>query len=268
MKGEVMAVSLWVLLALLLADPAPASAAGQPEDLTAKFDPALVDINVIDTAVEVRWYPAMDPNGSAFSPDLEKLVRTRLETSGIHLFDQTADPRFPPMRKLLADRLKNVDPNTLRWRPPDVPLLRVAVDLVSSGQRVPVVLYVRTSLSRLVGLDGRNKPSFTATVWTADPAVESVRSLQWQDQVQKVVLEQVGSFIAARKAAAPHDGQAPVVSSSPISSYPFVASKSGSVYHRSDCRLARNISIGNRLGYSSREEAEQAGKKPCKSCKP
>jgi hypothetical protein len=48
----------------------------------------------------------------------------------------------------------------------------------------------------------------------------------------------------------------------------FVASKSGSVFHRPDCRWAQNISGDNRLSYKTREEALQTGKRPCKSCKP
>jgi hypothetical protein len=271
-----MTVSLWVMLTLLLADPLPASKPALSEGLAATFDPALADINVVDTDVEVGWHPTRDPNGSKFSSDLGRLVRTRLETSGLRVFDQTADPQFLAARKSLTGKLNNVDPNTLRWRLANVPVLRVAVDAVSSGQHVPIALYVRTSLSRLVCLDGQNKPSFRATVWSTDPAAESVGSSRWRDEVQMIVLDQVESFITARKAAASHEGEARMVSNAAASAgnaggapqYPFVASKNGSVFHRPDCRWAQNISDENLVGYNTREEALHAGKRPCKSCKP
>jgi hypothetical protein len=208
-KGEIMAVDCCLLLALLLVNPLREVVVGQPEGLDAKFDPGLVDINEVDTDIEIRWHPptAPDPNGSAFSSPLEKLIRTRLEASGIHVFDQTADAKAAAMRRVLGRQL-NVDPNTLRWRPAATPVLRVAVDVVSLGQDGPVAIYAHTSFTRLVCLDGRRAPSFKATVWSVDPIAESVPSSRWRDEVQKVVLEQVESFIAARKAAASRDGGA------------------------------------------------------------
>jgi hypothetical protein len=103
-----------------------------------------------------------------------------------------------------------------------------------------------------------------------------MQSSRWRDEAQKAVLEQVESFIAALKAAASHGGEARTPSSAPAllrstvsaSQYPFVASVSGSVFHRPDCRWAQNIGGDNRLSYKTREEAVQAGKRPCKSCKP
>jgi hypothetical protein len=270
-----MAVGFCLLFALLLVDPVSESIVGRPDGLDVKFDPGLVDINEVDTDVEIRWHPTLDPNASKFSSPLEKLIRARLEASGIHVYYQTVDAKARAMREMLGRRL-NVDPNTLRYRRPDVPVLRVAVDVVSLGQDGPVALCAHTSFARLVCLDGRRTPSFKATVWIADPVMESVPSSLWRDAAQKVVLEQVESFIAARKAAASHDGEARKALSTPArprstasaSQYPFVASKSGSVFHRPDCRWAQNISDDKRLGYSTREEAEQAGKRPCKSCKP
>jgi methylphosphotriester-DNA--protein-cysteine methyltransferase len=48
----------------------------------------------------------------------------------------------------------------------------------------------------------------------------------------------------------------------------YVASKNSAVFHKPDCRWAKNISAGNLVGYSSREEATNSGKRPCKTCKP
>jgi len=270
-----MAVDFCLLVALLLVDPLSERIVGPSDGLPAKFDRGLVDINEVDTTVEIRRHPTIDPNGSEFSSHLEKLIRTRLEASGIHVFDHTADARYRAMGRMLGRRL-NVDPNTLRWRWAGVPVLRAAVDVVSLGSDGPVALYACVSFARLVCLDGRTAPSFQATVWSVDPVVESVPSSRWRDEAQKVVTAQVESFITARKAAAAHDSEARRASSAPAlprssasaSQYPFVASKSGSVFHRPECRWAQNIAGDNRLSYRTREEALQTGKRPCRSCKP
>jgi len=49
-------------------------------------------------------------------------------------------------------------------------------------------------------------------------------------------------------------------SEAPVS-YPFVASRSSTVFHRADCRWAQNIAAHNRVGYRTREEALQDGKR-------
>ena len=48
----------------------------------------------------------------------------------------------------------------------------------------------------------------------------------------------------------------------------FVASARSQVFHRPDCKSATKISKKNLVHYASREEAIQAGKKPCAECTP
>jgi phosphatidylserine/phosphatidylglycerophosphate/cardiolipin synthase-like enzyme len=48
----------------------------------------------------------------------------------------------------------------------------------------------------------------------------------------------------------------------------FVASVNSKVFHRPDCKSAGKISEKNLVRYNSREEAIQAGKKPCAECRP
>jgi phosphatidylserine/phosphatidylglycerophosphate/cardiolipin synthase-like enzyme len=48
----------------------------------------------------------------------------------------------------------------------------------------------------------------------------------------------------------------------------FVASARSQVFHWPDCKLAAKISEKNLVHYNSREEAVQAGKKPCAECNP
>ncbi len=60
----------------------------------------------------------------------------------------------------------------------------------------------------------------------------------------------------------------PIGVANSISSYPFVASKNSEIFHKSTCPSAKRIAVGNIVGYKTRQEAIEAGKRPCKRCKP
>ncbi|MHC4887963.1 MAG: hypothetical protein ACYTEO_00695 [Planctomycetota bacterium] len=53
-----------------------------------------------------------------------------------------------------------------------------------------------------------------------------------------------------------------------VAEHKYIASKNSKVFHKSDCRWVKRISAKNLVGYSSRDEAIEAGKRPCKTCKP
>ena len=48
----------------------------------------------------------------------------------------------------------------------------------------------------------------------------------------------------------------------------FVASRNSGVFHRADCKSAAKLSAKNLVRYSTRQEAVEAGKKPCDECSP
>lgn len=50
--------------------------------------------------------------------------------------------------------------------------------------------------------------------------------------------------------------------------YKYVSSKNSQVFHRPQCRSVKRIKPENLVGYNSKEEVIQAGKRPCKVCKP
>jgi hypothetical protein len=50
--------------------------------------------------------------------------------------------------------------------------------------------------------------------------------------------------------------------------YKYVASKNSTVFHLPGCSSAARISSANLVGYKTRDEAINAGKRPCKLCKP
>jgi len=53
-----------------------------------------------------------------------------------------------------------------------------------------------------------------------------------------------------------------------VAEYKYVASKKSKVFHKPDCPFAKRIAANNLVGYKSRAEAIEAGKKPCSRCKP
>ena len=55
---------------------------------------------------------------------------------------------------------------------------------------------------------------------------------------------------------------------SPVRPRGYVASKRSQVFHRADCKSAAKISEKNLVRYNTRDEAIQAGKKPCVECRP
>jgi len=55
---------------------------------------------------------------------------------------------------------------------------------------------------------------------------------------------------------------------SAVAGYGYVASKNSKVFHKPGCRWATRIKPENLVGYSSKDEAVKAGKRPCKQCKP
>ena len=141
--------------------------------------------------------------------------------------------------------------------------------------------HVRTSLNRLVLLTGRSNPQIQAEVWQSRPVMNVVAEAEAAEAMTAAALTQAEAFIAAHKiaraalaktGATAQESSAPVPAGSQdpqaVSKYPFVASRSSSVFHRPNCRWAQNIAATNLVGYRTREEALQAGKRPCKTCKP
>lgn len=54
----------------------------------------------------------------------------------------------------------------------------------------------------------------------------------------------------------------------PQSQHTYVGSINSNKYHYPDCQWAQKIKPDNEIWFSSQEEAEEAGYKPCKVCRP
>jgi len=72
---------------------------------------------------------------------------------------------------------------------------------------------------------------------------------------------------AAKPAAAPAAKPAPAAAPAKATGA-IVANKDSKTYHRADCKSAAKIKDANKTSFASAAEADKAGYKACKVCKP
>lgn len=218
-------------------------------------DPVLADVNQLDVVLATRENPSVEELIDVVK--LKAQVWQKLRDAGVRPVEESSE-----------------------W----TQRLLVHVEGIEMPDCGKYVYRVQTALCRLVIVPGQENRRVQVEVWRVRPVLAAADKAQAGDAICTAVLSQAEFFTAARKAARslpdatknaakdPPAGGAAGPLISPVagteSAYSFVASKNGSVFHRSDCRWAQNISGDNRIGYKTREEAIQAGKRPCKSCKP
>jgi micrococcal nuclease len=166
------------------------------------------------------------------------------------------------------------------------PELRIYIDLLKIEDLQRDVFRIQTSLARAVCLAQEPDPVFKAELWQVTPAMQVVPAEDLPAAVTNGVLEQVGAFILAWQTSnlqhrqPPAEGtveaEAPAAAEkqlgpdakTPAAEYKYIASKSSTVFHKPDCRWAKNISAENLVGYNTRDDAIKDGKRPCQWCKP
>lgn len=160
--------------------------------------------------------------------------------------------------------------------------LKVQIETLKLEDSRQYVFRVQTSLARAVRLAPQSKFSFKADVWTVKPVMQVVSAEIMSAKVTNVALDQVEAFIQAWRAANPpgkqpsNTGDVSATGKEPTrpaaktstAGYKYAASKNSKVFHLPGCRFANQISPKNLVGYKSRNEAINAGKRPCKICKP
>jgi hypothetical protein len=163
-----------------------------------------------------------------------------------------------------------------------IPELRININMLKIEEPNQYIFHIETSLAKKVYLTKDSSQRIKVDLWKTEPAMRAVSAEGMPAAVTSVVLEQVEGFIHAYLAAnppnkrpsdandinaAPKEQVEPVTESTPVE-YEYVASKNGKVFHKPDCIWAKKIKPENLVGYSSRKEAINAGKKPCKQCNP
>lgn len=248
-----------------------------PEDpatlLIGQANPVLVDIEPL-TVVIVPPESYQRALASLWS-ELRTKVERRLRKAGIEIF--VPEPGITYKLPISTD-LK-IHTEMLKLNEPQQ-------DVTASGDSDQHVLRIQTSLSRAVRLSPRGKFSFKADVWKVKPVMQIASGKSISDVVTDVALKQVDTFITCHLTAnSQRAGSADTKTSETVSpttpqkspkqlgrqtpaTYKYVASKNSKVFHNADCRWAKQIASKNLINYSTRQEAIDAGKRPCKRCKP
>lgn len=216
--------------------------------------------------------------------DLERLS-IALATHETPQVEQLID--IPVLRGQIAARLKEAGLKSIAGEAAGTcPRLVIQIEGVTVPDCDKYVCRVQTSVNRVVTYSDHRDLRIEAEVWRLRPVMSVMDGTEAPTAIAHAVLTQVEAFVGAYEATRKlHGGSTPVKRDTPdpnasarttltsqnlqaAPQYPFVASTSSPVFHRADCRWAQNISDRNRVGYATREEAVQAGKRPCKSCRP
>jgi hypothetical protein len=257
MRGETMGIHACFIAVLLGVSSAGAGEWPTSPGVLIAADPVLEDVEQLAVVLATGEAGQVGPMIDA--PGLRIEVVKKLNAAGIRLVENEAalDPR-----------------------------LTIRIESVAVPRAGAYVCRVQAALDRVVTISGRKDVQAQAQVWRARPALETVDEVGAGKAVAAAVLAQVEVFIAACQSAhqslhAAKDDKrdasasdvlppaAPQVENLPLTpGYACVASKGGSVFHRPTCRLVRRIAAGNLINYRSRQDALQAGLRPCKSCKP
>jgi hypothetical protein len=163
-----------------------------------------------------------------------------------------------------------------------IPELRIDINMLKIVESQQYVFHIETSLAKKVYLTKDSSQSIKADFWKTEPTMQAVSVQSMPAAVTGAVLEQVEAFIHAYLAANPPNRRPsdandiseaakeqlkPVAKSTPAE-YEYVASKNSDVFHKPDCSSAKRIKPENLVGYNSRDEAINAGKRPCGQCNP
>jgi hypothetical protein len=284
------AIVTGILCTVVLGEVEPVSPAQRGELLPKESEPLLLGqpepaLRGIKQLYIVILAPGAEPNshGLVFA-ELENQIKDKLKEGDITIAETDIDKMEPNSTpaKILKRRAEPANVENLKYRHPRIPELRVDIDVLDIKDSQQVVFRVQTSLARLVYPGRESRLNFKADVWQSESTMQVVSAEGTAAAVTSAVLGQVEAFIHAYLAANPtrkrpsdandidttaKEQVEPAAESTPVE-YKYVASKNSKVFHRPDCIWAKRIKPENLVGYSSRDEAINAGKRPCRQCNP
>jgi len=180
-----------------------------------------------------------------------------LSPRAIQVFHLNDYPAEPP-RETITDRDRVFPGDGI------APLTQILRDLHANGNKAVLSLEL-----------------FNPTYWKQDPLTVAKTGLaKMKDAVNKAlgVSYNLADNPAAKQPSDAGTSKADSLTASEertkpaaksaVTKYGYVASDNSEVFHKPECRWAKRIKPKNLVVYNSRDEAINAGKRPCKSCKP
>ena len=233
---------------------------GEQPFLISKPNPVLTGIKQLSIVV---LPPTEEPNKNALVwQNIKKEVEAGLTQAGFELISQQASGI-------------------------DVPELRIRIDTIPLTDSNQCVFHLHTSLARHVYLAKSSLWSVKSDVWDVKPEMALTSIEQLSRALTVSILQQLEAFVQACLAAnqppsLPQDvndnlslaeHKPPPKTNKPATAIaqngtPYIASKNSKVFHKPDCSSASHIKPENIVTYKSLDEAVNAGKRPCKLCKP
>ena len=220
------------------------------------INPALIAIEKVYVVIKPDDTDS-DEDGLVWN-QLRKEIENKLISAGIEIAPE------PEKKNQKRDR--------------NIPELRVSMEMLKFTQSKIYVFSLQLSFATKVYLKEQNV-SFKAEAWKAVPTIQAVPIHNMPAKVTVAVIEQTQDFIQAYKlanlnttpSADPNDNPKNLKNQNnavATTEYRYIASKNSKVFHKTTCSWAENIAPKNRVGYSTLEQVEQDGKRPCKACKP
>lgn len=244
-------------------------------------DTALQGVKEIVPYVTMYWTgerPSDDLAG-----DIEKQAEEELKGAG---FEIGSSEPSEAMLKVLEQKTPERH-GKIRIRMTNIPELMIRIYVIKHQDSETCVFNVQTSLARKVYTAQPPRKAMKAEVWRIDIGPSATNTENFKAAVFETVLSQVNAFIAAYQKAnssikelvsesrEKQDAVVPITAKREARKFAteaaegyYVASKNSRVFHNPNCYAAKRIMPKNLVKYSSREEAIQDGKRPCKICKP
>jgi hypothetical protein len=202
-----------------------------------------------------------------------------------------SEPNGPALWETIATKVtKQLGEADIGWLKPDhggagslgIPAYILTIETLKLENSKKHVFRVRTSLAADVCLKDDSSTCLKAELWEVSSPMRAVTTRDAGLIITKEVLQQTEAFTLAHSAANQPGMDKPAAppKSKAVSErdarrarripaeYLYVASKRGKVFHRPDCISAKRISPKNLVGFTTREEAVNTGRHPCKRCNP
>jgi hypothetical protein len=217
--------------------------------------------------------------------EVEDQISRRLGQSGLKVLTGDISELNDKEKELLQHASKSSEQpaKNLKWYSSKKPEMIVRISVLQGTESGPCVYHVQTSFAREVYLRS-SRSSMKAEVWRIDVPVGIADANGCDSAIAASAVGQVDAFIADWKKAntvktSADIGEQKIDVNEPVTlqqdvqagqqnDYEYVASKNSKVFHKKDCRAAARISPENLIGFKTRDEAIQSGRRPCKICNP